>query len=156
MVTLRVLPVYPGATILEMASLLPLSNEPIEMKWGNTKSEIRLLRDYPDRDVTLVVPDLAAMERTAVALGLPIQSVRGEANRAAAEVNSKAGTWREYAARMGPTVSRGMILRATAQYARIGRDVRSVRHVLIESVLNHTAPIDPDVLISLRNAGAKV
>lgn len=151
---MRIDPLYTGPTIVEMESLLPLSNDPIEVRWENTKPEIRLLRQHPDRAVTLVVRDLSVMERTATTLGMAYvlhRELIEDANKALRD-----GTWREFAARQGPQVARSVALRLLALNLRAGRQPGKFRRLVEETLFENTAPVDLDTLRGLQSRGARV
>lgn len=156
MLSLRIEDKYTGVTILEMEPLLDLSNEPIEVRWENTKPEMRLLRKCAGRDVTLVVPTLVAMERAASLLGLKYVVERNLVINGIDSLNEPTGHWREFSNQNGPYLARGAVMQAFANQLRRGGDFAPLRKVLVESVLDHTSPVDVDAFLGLRLKGARV
>lgn len=153
MTKLRIEAQFPGVTLTEMEPLLTLSNEPIEVRWENTKAERRILRTLKDREVTLVVANAAAMERAASILGLRMLVERKFAANGLEALNMPGGNWREFTTKNGASLSRGVLVASVAAGLRRGNDSKALRGVVIESLLDHTAPIDADVLVALRNQG---
>lgn len=156
MLSLRIEDKYTGVTILDMEPLLELGDCPIEVRWENTKAEVRLLRKCEGREVTLVVPNLIAMERAASTLGLNFVVERSLVLNGLHSLNKPDGHWREFTTQTGPYLSRGLVMRAFAHKLRQGIDHQPLRKVLIESVLDNTSPVDADVLLGLRIKGARV
>src|SRR6202000_1689579 len=96
-----------------MESLLPLSSEPLEVRWENSQAEIRLLKTLGDRHVTLVVPHLQAMERAASTLGLRIPVGRNLLYKGMADLNGRETQWREFTTQNGAGLSRSVVMRVT-------------------------------------------
>ena len=155
-ITLRIAEGYTGVTLVEMEPLLDLGDEALAVRWENTKPEMRLLRRLGGRKITLVVPDLTAMERAATALGLRLNCKPEHLVAAVDAINSPEGGWREFSMRMGPQLSRGIALRAMANIVRQGERTDELQKALVDSVLEGTSPVDLDVLYLLRVKGARV
>jgi hypothetical protein len=157
MITFRIQKKFEGPTILEMASLLPLSEESVTVAWSNSKVERLVLRKYPNRDFILVVPDLNAMERTATTLGLPYKLDNPAINGCMEAINNNVGgSWGTFVKTVGPSVSRGIAVRLVADCIREGNDPTQLRKVLVDFVLDNVPPMDADLLLVLRFRGARV
>lgn len=156
-ITLRIDESYTGVTLVEMESLLDLGDEALEVRWENTKPEMRLLlRRLGGRKITLVVPNLAAAERAATALGLHLNAKGDHLVSALAAINRPEGQWREFTTRMGPQLSRGLAIQAMANILRSGGRADALQKALVDSVLGGTSPVDLDALYGLRTKGARV
>jgi hypothetical protein len=148
---------FEGPSIIEMESLLLLSNEPVTVIWSNTKVERLVLRRYPKRDFTLVVPDLSSMERTATTLGLSYKVDNAALNDCVQAIdNDTGGVWATFVRMVGPSVSRGLAVRVVADSIREGNDPTPLRKLLVDCVLNNLLPMETDVLLALRVRGACV
>lgn len=55
----------------EMMNEVPLDHQ-VKVNWGNTRVEIALLKQYPNRKFQLIVEDFRAKDKTMAALGLPL------------------------------------------------------------------------------------
>lgn len=108
MLSLRIEAEYAGPTLAEMEPLLELSDEPIEVRWENTKAEIRLLARCGQREVTLVVPNLVGMEKAASTLGLKYVVERDLILNSLSSLNEPVGQWREFSTQNGPYLARGL------------------------------------------------
>lgn len=157
MLTISVQHSFKGPNIVMMRDLLTVDNSPVTIKWTNTKAERKLLRQYPDRDITLVVPDQSAMERTAGSLGIPYKIDVATYNACMKAINWEAGgKWRDFANNAGPTVARGAIVQLVASCLRDGNDPTPLRKLAVECMLDSGPMVEADILMHLRIQGAHV
>jgi hypothetical protein len=158
MIRLRIAPNFEGPTMEEWARLLetgPAPTEEIEVRWTGTKQDTRLLRQHARLVITLVVPDLAAMERAANYLGLPLLLEPNLLETGSRSLRSRSQSdWRAFAHRVTPSVARGVLIRLGADSIRKGKNPKT-RHVASECLFEGVAPVDADVLLTLRAEGAK-
>jgi hypothetical protein len=149
MITIQINPEFAGPDILSLRDLLPLNDSPITVSWSNAWPEQYLLRKFPSRDITLVVPDLSAMERTAVTLGLPYEiDDRTHQECIKALVAPKGGKWRGFASGVGNNVARAIALQLAAADIRQG-NIPTVRKFLTHSLINNTSMAEIDLLLGL-------
>jgi hypothetical protein len=156
MLSLRIEEKYSGPTILEMEPLFALSNEAFDVRWEGTKPEIALAKKYAKRPLTLVVPTLVAMERTAVILGLEYVLDRHLWVNGTDNLNKPDGKWRDFARDNGGYVARGAVMRALATVLRKGGTPTVLRKAVVSNVLDRVQPADLDVLLIMRLRGARV
>lgn len=150
MILLRIQEEYHGPTLPEMTDLLEGNSGPIEVRWENTRREIALLERFRDREITLVVKDLAAMERAASSVGANFTFERDILVTALTALNSNEHSgWRSFVARMGSGVSRGLLIGIASSGIRRGLKVASLRSVLDGCLFEDVSPIDADVLLGL-------
>lgn len=155
--SIRVETEFPGLSLLEMQSILPLGEEPIEARWENSRAEIDLARQYAHRDITLVVKDAHVMERTATMLGVSYAHDSKVQDRGVRSLNSPDNDWRDFAMEVGPVLSRSMMVRSCATALRKRTQAeRHLQKVLIESLLDNTSPMEVGLLWALRERGARV
>jgi len=155
MITIRIEEGYRGFNILELGTLLEQGG-PIVISWENTVPEIKLLREHQDRDITLVVPDLAAMERAASTVGGSYVISLELKSRASFNLIRKGGNWREFVQQVGPAVARATLFSLMAANLRAGHDIPAIRKVLVDSLFHKISPVDFDVLVALRATGIKL
>lgn len=156
MLSLRVEENPTAPTILQMEPLLEWSDEPVEVRWENTKQEVRVLKKYSGRNISLIVPNLVAMERAASLLGLDYVIGSEMVMHGAATLNKADGKWREFSQRTGPYLARGTLMLALSNKIRRGGDIPRLRKTIVENVLDHVSPVDMDALYILREKGARV
>jgi len=154
MLNLRIQSDYNGPTISEMLPLLADTEAPVEIAWGNTRPEIAALNRVRHKKITLVVPDLATMERAAAILGLSMvfePSLKASAFKAL-NVNDTSN-WRNFVTQMGAGVSRGLLIGIAGDYVRRGRRVPSLRAVVNGCMFDGVSSFDADVLLGLQARG---
>jgi hypothetical protein len=157
MLSLRIEDKFTGPTIVEIEPLFSLSSEPFDVRWEGTKQEKRLARKYKDRPLTLVVPNLAAMEKAAATLGLGYDFDRGLMVTGKNSLANKDGKWRDFTRDNGSYVARGTVLKGLAtMFRKGGPPSKDLRQTVVNSVLDQIQPIDLDVLLLLRLKGARV
>ena len=155
MITIRIEEGHRGPSILEMGTLLEQGG-PIVVAWENTGPEIKLLGQYQDRDITLVVPDLITMERAASTVGGSYVISLELKTRASYSLIRKGGNWREFAQQVGPAVARAALFSLMAANLRAGHDIPAIRKVLVDSLFCNISPVDIDVLVAIRASGVKL
>ena len=153
MISVRVDNGYHGPTIIQIAELLDLSDDDIEVNWLNTKPELQIINRYRDRTIMLVVPDLVAMERAASTLGISYALPQDLIERGFSSLNTPDGLWREFGQQVGPGVSRSVLEVIAARNICKGKDVRILRKVLVDCLFENVSPADIDVLVGLRSTG---
>jgi len=154
MITLRIDKECDKPLILEVASTTSEHGDNvITVRWQNSRPEIEALSRYRHRKVELVVPDLAAMERAASAIGaacsIPNELVVEAYNR----IVKTNGMWREFNQQIGPGVSRATLLKLVNKNLRNGIDPKTIRKVLVDCLFEGISLSDIDVLAGLRGSG---
>ena len=148
---------YGGPTLVELGYLLDEGTEPVTAAWRNTRTEMEIIRAWPDRDFTLILCDASLMERTCVLLGLRYVLQPDMVQAGVSALNSAvAGAWRPFTNRVGSPVSRSVFIQAIADRIRRGKDAPALRKLAVDCVLDGTPVIDMDVLFGLRMTGARV
>jgi hypothetical protein len=156
MIRLRIADKFQGPTMEQWAPLLdPAPTSEIEVRWTGTKQDTRLLRKFVQLSITLVVPDLRAMERAASYLGLRFHLDPGLLETGGKSLLDRSiSDWRAFTYGVTPPVARGLMIRLGADSIRKGHNPK-LRLVASECLFEGVAPIDADVLISLRSCGAR-
>lgn len=151
MIRIHIDPAFAGPTLLEMSYLIEEGTGPIEVRWGNTRQEIRLVRKLRSRVVTLVVNDLVEMHRAATTVGTKFAfdaSVKGNAVRA---LNDKqVSNWREFATKVGFDTARGTLVALASDAIQNRKNPKLFRAVVDTCLFEDVAAIDADVLLGLR------
>ncbi len=125
-------------------------DEPIEARWGNSKSEQEVLNRHKNRQFKLYVSDLPAKERATASLELPLNlDANLVGNALIALTNKKLYNWREFTRNVGPTVSRHILLKLAADEIRIGKKPK-LAYVVKDVFLDGVTPGNVDTLFRLR------
>jgi hypothetical protein len=152
MIQIVIDPKYGGPTILEWetTSLHSVTDKFVEVRWGNTKQEIVQIERLSDCNFRLFVPDTAAQERAAAALGDDLQLDQTIISTAKLALNTrKSYDWRNFLEGKPPSLTRSILTRMSADAIRRGK-----KSVLAElagdfAFENGINPIDADVLLRL-------
>lgn len=150
MIKIRVEPEFQGPGLLDIIDLLN-DTEPIEVHWTNTKTEIQRLTPLRRRSVTLVVDDLATMERTASSVGARLVFEPGIISRGALALSDPSVSgWRVLVNEVGVPASRGVLVAIADRALSLGLAARPFRSVLYECMFSDVSPIDLDILLGLK------
>ncbi len=150
MLTIQIDPQFSGPTLLEMTHLLD-GNGPLEVRWKNSRAEIRIVRTLRHRAVTLVVEDLSAMQRTAFSVGTRLAfdvSVKAKAVRALND--REVSNWREFASKLGFDTARGALVAIAGDAIRNQKNPRAVRAVVDSCLFDGVSALEADVLLGLQ------
>jgi hypothetical protein len=155
MIKLRIETDFAGPTMTELAGLIDTASEgQIEVRWTGTKQDTRLLRTYKHLPITLVVPDLVAMERAAAYLGLSLLLDNNLLDKAAGSLTDRHATdWGAFTRGVTPPVALGIITHLSAVSLRRGVKPNICR-VVSDCLFEGVSPVDADVLLSLMAQGA--
>lgn len=151
MVQVAIKPDYSGPTILELAPVInDVQDKVVQVKWENSRTELRVLEQFSKREFLLYVPNLGALERASTALGLvlivepaTIENAKGALNIAARY------NWRGFVKDIGTNLSRSLITKLAADSIRRGGKPQ-LALIASECLLDGINPIDADVLLRLR------
>lgn len=151
MFAIRIEPNFNGPSLPEMLPLLADTDQPVEVAWENSRAEIALLDQVRDKAVTLIVNDLAAMERTAISVGVGFKFDRALKSTAFKALNNKDGelNWRGLVTQMGTGVSRSLLIRITSDNVRKGNSVTPLRTIANGCLFDNVSAFDADVLLGL-------
>jgi hypothetical protein len=150
MLSIRIEPGFNGPSLPEMLPLLIDTDQPVEVAWENTRLEISLLDHVRHKQLTLVVKDLATMERSATTIGVPFIFDQDLKTSAVQALNSKSDSnWRALAAQLGPGVARGLLIEIASDFLKKGKSVKPLRSVVNGMMFDGVSSFDSDVLFGL-------
>ena len=155
-ITIRVDSDYHGPSILEMESLLEVSNDPQTVTWGNSKAEVCLLTRYHACTLELVVPDLPSMERAANTLGIAYKLPAELVTKAYENIIKLNGMWHDFNQQVGQGLARATLIRMVNENIKRGNDPKELRKVLVDALFEDLGTTDIDVLLGLRLTGIVV
>jgi hypothetical protein len=140
--------------LAEMIDEIPLDHE-IVVNWSNTRAEIALLKQYPDRKFLLIVDDFTDKDRTMAALGLPLSFPQPLLQKAAnVLIEQKLYDWRNFVDDMktgGAHSPKWILVKLVADSLRKGRTPVLAD---IVSALLHDGIRQEDVDVLLRLKGS--
>ena len=143
-------PEFQGPTILEIESVLDNVQDPIEVSWANSSTELSILQKYRNRHFILVVPDLNTMERTACLTGNTFKLDASLIENTKTSLISKKGyNWRSTTEDLGMGVSRAIITKVSADSIRKGKRP-IIASILSELFCDGVSSLDTDVLLRLK------
>ena len=147
MVTLEVDPQFHGPTVAEIASTLAdIKEDPVRVRWGGTKEEIKLVEN-DDRAFVVIVPSLVEMSTVAFLFGTPLllgDKILSEGKDAL--INRKTYNWKKFTGDNGPTVTKSIVVKLAANAVRQGLRPKLAR-VASDALLGKVNAADADTLI---------
>lgn len=146
---------YSGPGIKQLSELfddIPLDHE-VVVNWSNTRAEIALLKQYPDRKFLLIVDDFVDKDRTMAALGLSLSFPQPLLQKAAnVLIEQKLYDWRNFVEDMrtgGAHSPKWVLLKLVADSLRKGRT--PVLADIVSSLIHDgIRQEDVDVLLRLK------
>jgi len=150
---------YCGPTILELAPILDeITEDPVKVRWENTKPELRAIKSRPDRRFLVCVADMHMMERAVAMLGQRIKiedaAMRVGVIALAAAPQQQPHDWRNYLDQAKDLNPRHVILKAAADSVRAGENTL-LTSLIDDLVFGGIDPRDMDIMFRLRSGRFK-
>jgi hypothetical protein len=140
-------------TILQIAdSMAEITDETVDLQWGNTRDEATALRSFPGKKFVLHVPGFPARDRAVSYLGLPLKLEQSLLERAKNLLTDPAlYDWRSFCkeSEQGPS-PRNLLLKLVADSLRKGNRP-ALAEIMAPLFLGGISPVDADVLLRLKS-----
>lgn len=138
--------------LVEMINVIPLDHE-IVVNWSNTRAEIALLQQHPERKFILMVRDFTEKDRTMAALGLSLSFPAPLLQKAAnVLIEQKLYDWRNFVEDMksGKAHSpKWVLLKLVADSLRKGK-TPLLADIISTLIVDSVRIEDVDVLLRLK------
>ncbi len=140
-------------SILQIAdSMAEITDETVDLQWGNTRDEATALRSFPGKKFILHVPGFPARDRATSYLGLPLRLEQTVLERAKLLLTDpKAYDWRSFCKESEQGVSpRNILLKLVADALRKGNRP-ALAEIMSPLFLGGISTVDADVLLRLKS-----
>jgi hypothetical protein len=144
---------YQGPDIHQLAASIPrITDEVVNVRWGGSKDELRVLRQFSGRKFKLYVADSRAMDRATAIFGKRLDVSQGIRERAKLVLcDAKAYDWRNFIKQTPGTSPEYVLLQLAADAVRRGNKP-TLAGALRALLLNGVAAEDADVLLRLKSS----
>jgi hypothetical protein len=150
MLELKIHNEFHGPTLLQLEPVLSeITAEKIDVLWKNTKAEIAVLEQHPEKTFVLYVPDFVSMERAAEQLGLPVKFDINTLGTAKLALLSRVQTWDEFTKSVGSAVSRGILIKLVSKAIKQGIKVNDTLAMTNDILFEGVPVTDADIFIRI-------
>jgi hypothetical protein len=142
---------YIGPTIMELEPALDrIEADVVDLRWGNTKDEIRILRQHP-RKFMLRIADPTVWDRTIATFGKRLRIASPLLERAKLVLSDLAAyDWRKFITQIPGTNPRYLLLQLAANAVRLGKQPQ-LAHIVASTFVKGVGAQDADVLLRLKS-----
>ena len=144
---------YRGPTIVELAPAIDRVEAPvIDVRWGNTKDELRILRQHSNRKFLLKITEPKVWDHTVATFGKRLQIAPTLLERARVVlVDLQAYDWRKFLEQTSTVNPRYLLLQLVADGIRKGKQPK-LAPIVSSTFMNGVGPQDADVLLRLKSS----
>jgi hypothetical protein len=144
---------YQGPSIIELLPAIDrIDAETIDLRWGNTKDEIRILQQHHDRKFLLHITDSVVWDHTIATFGkrLQIPSILLERAKLML-VDIKTYDWRKFIEQIPGTNPRYLLLQLAADAIRKGIQPK-LAQIVASTFVDGISAHDADILLRLKSS----
>ena len=144
---------YAGPDIFQLAPSIPdIANDVIDLRWTNTKDELRVLSQFPHRSFSLHATDSHIFDRTVATFGQRLTISSGLLERAKfVLLDFKGYDWRRFSEELPNTPPRYVLLQLAADAIRNGSKP-ALAEIVKDIFIDGISPVDADVLLRLKSS----
>jgi hypothetical protein len=143
-------------TIVELAPILDdITEDPIKVRWENSKPELLVLASHPNKRFLLCVLGMHEMERAVGLLGRKIKiddaALRTGIKALASAPQQQLPDWRSYLDQAKSLTPRHVILKLAADSLRVGEATLLTTGLVDDLIFGGIDPRDMDVMFRIRS-----